>query len=105
MTYPLYLLHAHLGYMLLSRFASDQTRMIPMVLVVAGILIGAWAIHAIVERRLASRWKALFESMLGRPLDTLIASLHRQAGGADRQGTAAALGACGLIRLAGDEHK
>lgn len=51
-----------------------------MLLVVAGILAAAWAIHAIVERSLASRWQALFDSMLGRPLDTLVASLHRQAG-------------------------
>ena len=82
LTYPIYLLHAHLGYMLLSRFASDQNRVRCLLLVVAGILVAAWALHAIIERRLARHWQALFESILGRPLDTFVASLHRQANSA-----------------------
>lgn len=77
MTYPIYLLHAHLGYMLLSRFASDQDRVNCMLLVVTGTLVAAWAIHAAIERQSARRWQSLFDRMLGRPLD---ASLHRQAG-------------------------
>jgi peptidoglycan/LPS O-acetylase OafA/YrhL len=68
LTYPLYLVHAHIGYMLLSRFASDEHKALAYSVVIALVLALALALHLGVERALHSRWRALFERALGAPL-------------------------------------
>jgi peptidoglycan/LPS O-acetylase OafA/YrhL len=71
LTYPLYLVHAHIGYMALSRYATDSNKLKVYPLVVCGVVAIAYAIHALVERRLASVWKRLFANTLGRAVDTV----------------------------------
>lgn len=75
LTYPLYLIHAHLGYMALSRLADDGNRHLLYPATAAAMLLAAYAIHAGWERRHAARWRALFELLLGRPLAWLQARL------------------------------
>lgn len=60
LTYPIYLLHAHLGYMVISRFA-DRGNPWPVVgLTVGGLLLLAWAVHEGVEVRLRPAWERCF---------------------------------------------
>jgi peptidoglycan/LPS O-acetylase OafA/YrhL len=80
LTYPIYLLHAHVGYMLLSRFATDANQWFTMPLVVMVILAASYAIHVLVERRLAGFWTRLFNKALGRPLDSLFFFCTRRLG-------------------------
>lgn len=65
LTYPIYLIHAHFGYMLLSRFANDGNRAIAYSLIAMAVLLVAYAIHVLVERRLASFWNAFFARSVG----------------------------------------
>lgn len=65
LTYPLYLLHAHLGYMLLNRFARPETTWFVYPALVAGILALSGAVHLVVEKRLEAVWRRLFEATLG----------------------------------------
>lgn len=71
LTYPIYLLHAHIGYMALSRFGSDEHKIVSYLAVAAAVFALAYAIHVVVEQRLAPVWKRLFEVCLGRPLELL----------------------------------
>ena len=76
-SYPLYLVHAHIGYMLLSRFATDDNKALVYPLVVTLVLGIALAIHLFVERAWARRWRALFTATVGAGL----ASLQRRSVG------------------------
>jgi len=65
LTYPLYLVHAHIGYMLLSRFGSIEYRATAYVLTFGFVLLLAWIIHELVEVRWAPFWRSFFEGVVG----------------------------------------
>lgn len=69
LTYPIYLLHAHIGYMVLNQFATEQNKWVIYGLMLAGLLGGAWLLHWGVEVKLAGAWKALFKVILERPIE------------------------------------
>ncbi len=74
LTYPLYLVHAHIGYMLLSRFASPEHRVLSYAGTIAFVVFLAWLIHEIIEVRSGPVWRAGFESVvstLERPFKRL----------------------------------
>jgi peptidoglycan/LPS O-acetylase OafA/YrhL len=64
-TYPLYLIHAHVGYMLISRFANENNKIPVYITTVLLILVVALAIHKLVETKLAWLWKGLFTNTVG----------------------------------------
>jgi len=66
LTYPLYLVHAHIGYMLLSRFATEDNKALVYPAVVAAVLALACAIHFGIERRGAAFWRGAIDTSLGR---------------------------------------
>ena len=66
LTYPVYLIHAHLGYMVISRFADNGNKWLVTGLTVAGVLVIAYAIHAGIEVRLKPVWERLFEALAQR---------------------------------------
>jgi peptidoglycan/LPS O-acetylase OafA/YrhL len=73
LTYPLYLLHQHIGYAVFARFATEQNRWAVAALLVCALLGLSWAIAALVEPRcrraildLAARLKRGF-----RPLEAV----------------------------------
>lgn len=73
-TYPLYLVHAHIGYMVLSRFASPEHRVLSYAGTIAFVVFLAWLIHEIIEVRSGPIWRAGFESVvstLERPFKML----------------------------------
>lgn len=69
LTYPIYLIHAHVGYMLLSRFATEANKAVVYPLVVLVVIGVAVLVHEFVERRAAGFWRMLFGRFVGRPLD------------------------------------
>lgn len=79
LTYPIYLVHAHLGYMLLSRFADEQHKWLWYAVVVALVVGIALAIHLWAERRLALTWKRYFGAV-GSAADQLQRRALRFAG-------------------------
>ena len=80
LTYPLYLVHAHVGYMLLSHLATPGHVAAATLATLAVVLAVACFIHLVIERRMRPLWQALFTSTLGRLLGHASASLTRWAG-------------------------
>lgn len=75
LTYPIYLVHAHIGYMLLSRYGNDGNRGLVYPAVIAAVILLACAVHW-GERHLQPAARALFDTMLGRPLARIETTLY-----------------------------
>ncbi len=61
LTYPLYLIHAAIGSaLLLALVEHGLNRWLALMLVTGGALVGAWAIHRLIEKPLAERLKRCF---------------------------------------------
>jgi len=73
LTYPLYLVHAHFGYMFISRFGSDENRWLVYPLAISISLGVAYLIHQFVEKKYAAEWHALFSRTLGRAIEWVAA--------------------------------
>lgn len=73
LTYPLYLLHAHIGYILLDLFATEENKGVVYLLIFAFVVALAYALHRVVEKNPSSRrfWSWLFSVTLGRAVDIL----------------------------------
>ncbi|MGO1388810.1 MAG: hypothetical protein ACTHUZ_01695, partial [Brachybacterium alimentarium] len=73
LTYPLYLLHAHIGYMLLDRFATEENKWVAYPVILAFVVALAFTLHRLVEQNQASRrfWSWLFSNALGSVVDVL----------------------------------
>ncbi|MGE5386585.1 MAG: acyltransferase family protein [Betaproteobacteria bacterium] len=85
LTYPLYLIHAYFGYMILSRFA-DEGNKVWLYGLTCGIVLGvSYAIHRMVERRYAIFWQMLFANTAGVVFGAVEATLGRFAGRFSRQ--------------------
>lgn len=79
LTYPIYLLHAHIAYMLLDTFATESTKWLVYTAVTVFVLGLAYALHILVERHPLSRrfWKWLLDGTLGRVVGLLQKAVDR----------------------------
>ncbi|MEU8359429.1 acyltransferase [Nonomuraea sp. NPDC048882] len=59
LTYPLYLLHAHVGFILFARLEDAVNKYVLLVAMIAVMLGAAYLVHRFVERPLAPRLKRL----------------------------------------------
>ncbi|MEB0024103.1 acyltransferase, partial [Actimicrobium sp. CCI2.3] len=66
LTYPVYLIHAHIGYMLLGKFATEQNKVLVTFSILLLVLLMATFMHLIIEKKLAFFWRGLFESTVGK---------------------------------------
>ncbi|RYY01305.1 MAG: acyltransferase [Gammaproteobacteria bacterium] len=66
LTYPIYLVHAHFGYMVLSKFANDENKIQIYCITLITVLVVAYFIHTLIEQGLAKVWKPLFSQSIGR---------------------------------------
>jgi peptidoglycan/LPS O-acetylase OafA/YrhL len=64
LTYPVYLIHAHFGYMFISRFATEENKFTIYMLVISIVLLVAYFMHKVIEMRLSNVWKTLFMSTI-----------------------------------------
>lgn len=69
-TYPLYLVHAHIGYMLIDKFATEQNKLLVYFLVIGFVMLLAWLIHQLAEKRMSNLWKAFFSYTIELPVNT-----------------------------------
>lgn len=65
LTYPIYLVHAHFGYMVLSRFANDENRLPAYAITLTCALGIAFFTHTVIERRPAGFWHSFFDATVG----------------------------------------
>lgn len=66
LTYPIYLIHAHFGYMFISRFANEENKVFIYILTMLIVFVVAYVMHQLIEVKMAALWKSLFQSTLGR---------------------------------------
>lgn len=65
LTYPVYLIHAHFGYMLLSVFATDANKCVIYPTVVIVVLAIAYAMHVLMEKHPVAFWFRFFDWTVG----------------------------------------
>lgn len=68
LTYPVYLLHAHIGYMVIDRFADDENKWWIYAILLALVLGSSYVICKLVEERPRRMWLAFFDGTVGRLL-------------------------------------
>jgi peptidoglycan/LPS O-acetylase OafA/YrhL len=68
LTYPMYLLHAHIGYIVLNRFASDDNYWFVLAVMLFGLIVASWLLHEVVENRMSRIWRSFFSIVLERPI-------------------------------------
>ena len=71
LTYPIYLIHAHFGYMFISQFATEDNKIMIYLLTVFIVISTAYAIHILVEKKYSNLWKELFSRFIGKPIEIL----------------------------------
>ncbi|WP_265562371.1 acyltransferase family protein [Sphingomicrobium arenosum] len=69
LTYPLYLLHAQIGYMIFKTWQTPDNRFWMTPLVIAAMIALAYAVNRLVEQRPQALWKALAARWIAQPLD------------------------------------
>lgn len=73
LTYPLYLIHASWGYILLNHFATDGNKYAAYIGVTVIVLAVSFCIHRVIEVRLGHFWRALFSGRwMWRPAATVV---------------------------------
>ncbi|MBT9097170.1 acyltransferase [Methylovulum psychrotolerans] len=68
LTYPLYLIHAHFGYMFISQFATEDNKIAIYALTLFIVISIAFLIHVLVENKFSNVWKKLFSHIVGKPI-------------------------------------
>jgi peptidoglycan/LPS O-acetylase OafA/YrhL len=59
-TYPVYLIHAHFGYMFISKYATEDNKAFIYLLTISIVISVSYFIHRVIEVRLSNIWKKLF---------------------------------------------
>lgn len=72
LTYPIYLIHAHIGYMLISQFSPKVSKMIIYPVTITIVLLFAYFIHKIIEAKFSELWKNIFSKIIGAPINYLM---------------------------------
>lgn len=73
LTYPLYLLHENVGFMMFNTWHELMPGWVLVTGVLIFMLVAAWLIHRCVEKPLQSRLKRVLQSTPERPTETSIA--------------------------------
>lgn len=71
LTYPLYLLHAHIGFIALSRGVEFMPVWLDYVVVIVGVLVLSYLVHVVVEQRPRLLWRRFFDRTVGRTVDVM----------------------------------
>lgn len=67
MTYPIYLIHAHFGYMFLNQFATPKNQILIYSVLLIVVLFLSWFLWYIIEVKLKSFWSSFFDFLV-KPL-------------------------------------
>ncbi|MFW1952011.1 acyltransferase family protein [Acinetobacter beijerinckii] len=75
MTYPIYLIHAHFGYMVLNRFANPENQAIVYTLLLITVLSLSWALWYVIEVKQTNFWHKFF-SFAVKPVKKIEAKIN-----------------------------
>lgn len=62
-TYPLYLIHQNIGYMLFNYFANSINKYMLLLMVISCLMIISYFIHIVIEKRIAESLKKLLDKL------------------------------------------
>lgn len=65
LTYPIYLIHAHVGYVFLQLFATEANKWLVYLALIAGVFLIAYLVHFLVEKKLKRLWYRFFDGTVG----------------------------------------
>jgi peptidoglycan/LPS O-acetylase OafA/YrhL len=65
LSYPIYLVHAHFGYMLISEFGTEKNKYVVYIITVSLVIIVSYFMHILVEKKCSHVWKLLFQKTIG----------------------------------------
>lgn len=71
LTYPIYLIHAHFGYMFISRFGTEENKVVTYLATVSIVVGVSLFMHLIIERKLGDMWRRMFELGIKTPVDAI----------------------------------
>lgn len=77
LSYPIYLIHAHFGYMFISQFATEKNKYIIYIVTVLLVFMVSYLMNIFVEKKLLKMWKMFFQKTIG----DLISNIDRQLAG------------------------
>jgi peptidoglycan/LPS O-acetylase OafA/YrhL len=60
LTYPVYLIHAHFGYMFISKYGTEENKTLIYLLTISIVLLVSYFMHRVIEVRLSNVWRQLF---------------------------------------------
>lgn len=72
LTYPVYLLHAHISYMVFDRYSNEGNKWAVYAVMLVLIIGLSYGLHWLIEKRMRRTWFAVFNTTIGRPIDGLI---------------------------------
>jgi peptidoglycan/LPS O-acetylase OafA/YrhL len=64
LTYPVYLIHAHFGYMFISKYGTEENKFFIYIVIISIVLSISYFMHKAIEVRFYNVWKTLFMSTL-----------------------------------------
>lgn len=67
-TYPLYLVHQSIGYVIISRFATEENKVFVLVITMSTMILLAFLVHHYSEVKPAQFWKSCFHVFFGQPV-------------------------------------
>lgn len=79
LTYPVYLIHAYFGYIVINWLATDENKVLVYGLTLLVVIVVAMFMHIIIEKKWRIFWLALFNSTLGAPLFWLQRIIKRRS--------------------------
>ncbi|GGY82226.1 acyltransferase [Cellvibrio zantedeschiae] len=71
LTYPVYLIHAHIGYILLNMFANDSNKIYVYLMIFSAIIATSYLMHFLIEQKLSFFWRSLFAKTIESPLEKI----------------------------------
>jgi peptidoglycan/LPS O-acetylase OafA/YrhL len=77
LTYPMYLIHAHFGYMLLSKFANEQNKFFVYFLILFSVIVISYFISELIEKRMQNFWRSFFNQSIGKTVNILQALIEK----------------------------
>lgn len=77
LTYPVYLIHAHFGYMFINKFGNEENKLLIYALTITIVLLVAYLMHKLIEVKLHPLWKKFFSVTLGKFVFTLESSIKK----------------------------
>lgn len=76
-TYPLYLLHQTIGYVVLKHFANEQNKLLMIPVTMLAMIALAYLLHRIVEVKMRGLWRRIFDVVIATPIQFMEEQLLR----------------------------